>query len=187
MNIQPKLIQDCIDRDRRAEYTLYKTVYSYLMSICIRYVGQQELAREVLNLGYFKILTHLSEYNQNTPFKPWIRRIMINTLIDEYRKEKRTHQQLTFIENYTETENLYEINKAIEKMDVAQIYALINLLPPTSREVFNLFVFDDFSHKEIAIALGISEGTSKWHLNQARQKLKAGLEYKELITSFHHE
>ena len=187
MEIQPKLIQDCINRDRRAEYALYKVIYSYLMSICIRYTGQQELAKEVLNSGYFKILTHLSEYNQNTPFKPWIRRIMINTLIDEYRKEKRIHQQLTYVEDYTETNRYYEVNKAVERMDVAQIYALIAKLPPTTREVFNLFVFDDFSHKEIATALGMSEGTSKWHLNQARQKLKVELESKELITSFHHE
>jgi RNA polymerase sigma-70 factor (ECF subfamily) len=86
MNIQPQLIALCIKRDRRAEYELYKQVYSYLMSICMRYAKDRDMASENLNNGYLKILKNLTSYKPEVPFKAWIRRIMINTLIDEYRK-----------------------------------------------------------------------------------------------------
>lgn len=188
MIIQPQLIKDCIDQNKRAEYTLYKTLYSYLMSICIRYTKQEETAKEVLNIGYLKILNNLKQYDSLTPFKPWVRKIIINTLIDEYRKEQRHTQTVEYIEDYQENGNQFEINQAIEKFNVQDIYKLISQLPPTSREVFNLYVIDDYSHKEIAEILGMSEGTSKWHLNTARQKLRASLEKKELlITSDQHE
>ncbi|MGZ4089519.1 MAG: RNA polymerase sigma factor, partial [Bacteroidia bacterium] len=86
MNIQPELINECINRERRAEYAMYKATYSYLMSICIRYTRNSDKAKEILNMGFLKILDNLEKYRPEVPFKTWIRRIMINTLIDEYRK-----------------------------------------------------------------------------------------------------
>ena len=95
MNIQPKLINDCIDRDRKAEFELYKLTYSYLMSICIRYTKDSGKANEVLNMGFLKILTNLDKYQPEIPFKAWIRRVMINTLINEYKKEKKHYDRAT--------------------------------------------------------------------------------------------
>jgi RNA polymerase sigma-70 factor (ECF subfamily) len=91
MNIQPQLIALCIKQDRKAEYELYKLSYSYLMSICLRYSKDKDSASEMLNVGYMKILKHLTTYKSDIPFKAWIRRIMVNTLIDEYRKNKSEH------------------------------------------------------------------------------------------------
>jgi RNA polymerase sigma factor (sigma-70 family) len=178
MNIQPQLISDCIKRERRAEYELYKLTFSYLMSICIRYTRNQDSAREVLNMGFLKILNNLAKYDPNIPFKAWIRRIMINTLIDEFRKQKVHSANVQYVEDYHETADFTEVNKAIEKMDAARIYELIAKLPPMTQQVFNLFVIDGFGHKDIAQLLKMSEGTSKWHLNSARQKLKEMIENK---------
>lgn len=172
MNIQPQLIKDCIDGNRRAEYELYKESFSYLMSICVRYTRNRERAEEVLNLGFLKVLTNLKSYNAEFPFKAWIRKIMINTLINEYKKEKIHHENILYVEEYYETDKYSEINAALEKINAEQIYMFIAKLPPASSQVFNLYYIDGYKHREIAEMLGISEGTSKWHLNSAREQLK---------------
>lgn len=172
MIIQPNLIKDCINRDRRAEYALYKTLYSYLMSICYRYTHQKEMAEEMLNMGYLKILTNLSKYDPDLPFKAWVRRIMVNTLIDEYRKNKNLKNNISYVEEYYDTEAYSDTNSALKKLNAKEILQMIEKLPKASGQVFNLFAIDGYSHKEIAAMLEISEGTSKWHLNYARQKLK---------------
>ncbi len=174
-NIEQKLIKACIQRERKAEYELYKTTYSYLMSICIRYTKELDAAKEVLNLGFIKILNNLDKYRTEVPFKAWIRRIMINTLINEYKKEKIHYDRHLYVEDYHETNQYADLNKAISKINVDQIYVLIAKLPPASQQVFNLYCIDGYKHNEVAELLGISEGTSKWHLNAAREKLKVML------------
>ncbi len=172
MEIQQKLISDCINRDRRAEYELYKLTFSYLMSICIRYTKNEDRAKEVLNIGFLRIVTNLDKYKLEVPFKAWIRRVMINTLINEFKKEKIHYDNVQYVEDYYETDKYASINEAIAKIDAEQIYSFIAQLPPASQQVFNLYFVDGYKHKEIAEMLEISEGTSKWHLNSAREKLK---------------
>lgn len=176
MNIQPQLIASCIRHERKAEYELYRVAYSYLMSICMRYSKDRDTAAEMLNTGYMKILGNLHMYKSEVPIKAWMRRIMVNTLIDEYRKKKRERQHITYVEEYYDSTDYSEVNEALSKINCQQILQHINRLPEATRKVFNLFVIDGFSHKEIAAMLEISEGTSKWHLNAARQKLKEMIE-----------
>lgn len=172
MDIQQQLIEACIRGDRKAEYELYKVTYSYLMSICVRYTRNPDRAKEVLNIGFLKILTNLNKYNTEIPFKPWIRKVMINTLINEYKKEKVHSSNILYVEGYHESNQHIELNQAIKKINVEQIYAFIARLPPASQQVFNLYYIDGYKHKEISELLNISEGTSKWHLNFARERLK---------------
>jgi RNA polymerase sigma factor (sigma-70 family) len=172
MEIDLDLITACIRRERKAEYELYKVTYSYLISICLRYTNSRDEAREMLNIGFLKILYNLEKYKPEVPFKKWIRKVMINTLIDEYRKEKKHHENIEYVENYSDTTNHAELNEALVKMDVDQIHSLIVKLPPVSRQVFTLYVIDGFNHKEIAEMLDITDGTSRWHLNFSRTKLK---------------
>ena len=151
---------------------MYRLTYGYLMGICYRYVGSKEEAEEMLNIGFLKILNNLDKYRPEVPFKAWIRKVMINVLIDEYRKEKRHSEHIKYVDEYNESGDLTEVNDAMTKMNVEQIHVLIMKLPPMSRKVFNLYVIDGYMHKEIATMLNISEGTSKWHLNFSRGKLK---------------
>jgi RNA polymerase sigma factor (sigma-70 family) len=176
MNVQPQLIALCIKQDRKAEYELYKVVYSYLMSICMRYSRDKDSASESLNRGYLKILNNLSSYKPEIPFKAWIRRIMVNTLIDEYRKNKREREKMTYVEEYYDSSDFSEVNEALSRINYKHILDQINLLPEATKKVFNLFAIDGYSHKEIGEMLNISDGTSKWHLNAARQKLKEYIE-----------
>jgi RNA polymerase sigma-70 factor (ECF subfamily) len=119
-----------------------------------------------------KILTNLVKYDDTMPFKAWVRRIMVNTLIDEYRKNKTLKNNISYVEEYYDTEEYSETNSALHKLNAKEILLMIEKLPKASAQVFNLFAIDGFSHKEIGAMLEISEGTSKWHLNYARQKLK---------------
>lgn len=172
MNVDLDLITACINRERKAEYELYKSTYSYLMSICFRYTNSRENAEEMLNVGFLKALKNLDKYRPEIPFKTWIRKVMINVLIDEYRKEKKHHEHIEYVEEYTDTMDYAGQNSTIMKMDADQIHALIVKLPPMSQKVFNLYVIDGFNHKEIGSLLNMSEGTSKWHLNFSRNRLK---------------
>jgi RNA polymerase sigma-70 factor (ECF subfamily) len=176
MDIQHALIESCIKGERKAEYALYKATYSYFMSICIRYTHNQDRAKEVLNMGIYKVLTNLKSYKPEDPFKPWARKIMVNTLINEYKKEKHHSATINYVEEYYDNSDYSDLNAAVSKINADDIYAFIAQLPPASRQVFNLYFIDGFKHREIGEMLGISEGTSKWHLNAAREKLK------ELIT-----
>jgi RNA polymerase sigma-70 factor (ECF subfamily) len=172
MKVETEIITACISKDVRAEEELYRLTYSYLISICLRYTNSREEAREMLNIGFFRILTNLKKYKLETSFKAWIHKVMVNVLIDDYRKRKIQKERIQYIESYDEIDEDTEVNSALVKMDVEQIHALIMQLPPVSQKVFNLYAIDGFSHKEIGDMLGISEGTSRWHLNFSRQRLQ---------------
>ncbi len=176
MNIQPQLIALCIKQDRKAEYELYKLTYSYLMGICMRYSKDKDTASESLNMGFLKILKNLSTYKPEIPFKSWIRRVMVNTLIDDYRKNNRDREKVTYVEEYYDNSDFSDVNEALSRINYNQLLVQINMLPEATKKVFNLFAIDGYSHKEIGEMLMISEGTSKWHLNAARQKLKEYIE-----------
>jgi len=174
MNIEQELLRQCIGKERKAQFALYKQSYGFLMSICVRYCNNREDAQSLLNLGFLKMLNNLDKYKQEIPFGLWARRLMINTIIDEYRKNKKEKELLEYHDftDRNDDETLTETSDAIKRMDVQEIQQYIDKLPNISRRVFNLFVVDGFGHKEIAGMLGMSEGTSKWHLNNAREKLK---------------
>src|ERR1700739_2617816 len=138
MNIELDLITACINRERKAEYELYKRTYSYLLFICFRYTNSREEAKEMLNIGFYKILSNMEKYKPEVPFKSWIRKVMINVLIDEFRKKKNHQEHIEYVEEYYETQNHSELNNAMAKMDLESINKLIVKLPPMSREVFNL-------------------------------------------------
>jgi RNA polymerase sigma-70 factor (ECF subfamily) len=142
----------------------------------MRYSRDKDSASESLNLGYMKILKNLTSYKPEIPIKTWMRRIMVNTLIDEYRKNKREHEKVSYVEEYYDNSDFSEVNEALSKMSCKHIFDQVNRLPEATRKVFNLYVVDGYSHKEIGTMLDISEGTSKWHLNAARQKLKEYIE-----------
>lgn len=176
--VNQSLLKDAANGDRRAQFQLYKSCFSTLMSVCARYRRSEEDAVAMVNEGFLKIVTNLPCYSPERPFAAWIRRIMINTLIDDFRKNRKVHE---LIENqdFTEINNqdgLVDFNTAELQFEAGQLEALIRSLPPMSQKVFNLFAIDGYGHLEISELLGISDGTSKWHLSFARQRLREMLE-----------
>ncbi|MBT8219338.1 MAG: RNA polymerase sigma factor [Bacteroidia bacterium] len=166
----------CIQGDRRAQNELYKLCYGPLMSVCTRYKSDRDEAAAALNVGFLKILQNLNRYNKKAPFIAWIKRIMINTMIDDYRKGKKEKlvDHRDFSEPQYDVEGI-DFNQADLQFDADQILELIEELPTMTKRVFNLYAIDGYSHKEISKMLDMSDGTSKWHLSNARKKLKAKL------------
>lgn len=172
MTIELELITACLNNERKAQYELYKQTYGFMMSICRRYANSSYEADDLLNIGFLKVLTNLDKYQPKIPFAIWMRRVMINTIIDEYRKNVSHQEKMQYVEDYHDSSVTFDVNDALSNMNVDEIQKCIEQLPPTSQKVFNLFVIDGYSHKEIADLLKMTEGTSKWHVNFSRQKLQ---------------
>lgn len=177
MNPDPGLLKNCIKGKRRAQFELYKLCYPTLMGVARRYRNNEDETAAMVNTGFLKILNNLQKYTDGVPFQAWIKRIMINVLIDDFRKHKKEKERIT----YTETDTLIAEGKAVDFNEAEKIFnaeyieKIINRLPGMACQVFNLFAIDGYSHKEIALQLGISEGTSKWYLSEARKKIKEQL------------
>ena len=174
MNISAQLLADCQKGDRRAQFQLYQSCFSTLMSVGMRYKKDESESAAVVNEAFLKILKNLDKYKTNVPFQAWIRRIMINTVIDEFRKNRKVRELIehTDFEDFHNHDDLVTVNLADQNFEAEELEEMIKRLPPVSQKVFNLFAIDGYSHKEIGEMLGISDGTSKWHLSFSRKKLK---------------
>lgn len=163
-----QLIEGCCRRDRRSQHELYKHFYAYSMSICIRYVSQKEEAQAILNDGFLKVFLNIKRFDQGQPFKPWLRRILINTALNHIKKQ----QQFKMEVGMEEANHIPGPEEILSRLSYQEIIGMVQELSTAYRTVFNLYVIDGFKHKEIAEKLGISVGTSKSNLTRARTKLK---------------
>lgn len=163
------LLDGCRQNQRASQHRLFAMFYNYAMTIARRYTGNTEAAEEVVNDAFFKVFSKLHLYNGNQPFRFWLRRVVINTSIDRLRSTLNQHP-LTELQPWHDSLSEPGI---VEDMTREQVLAMLDLLPPSYRTVFNLFTVDGFSHEEIADTLGISVGASKSNLSRARQHLKA--------------
>ncbi|MDB5115555.1 MAG: polymerase sigma-70 factor, subfamily [Mucilaginibacter sp.] len=169
-----ELVKGCINNDRMAQEALYKLFYADMLRVCYSYLANKELAKEAFNTGFLKAFQSISSFNsEKGELGGWLRKIMIYSAIDLCRKELKfsTH---TISEQ--EQENIFISPSILEKLYFEDILSNIWLLPYATRTVFNLSVLDGFTHKEIGEQLNISEGTSRWHLAEAKRKLRELLE-----------
>ena len=171
--IDKKIIEACKKNDRRAQEKLYEWCYVKLMPMCARYHKNDEDARHILNIGFVKICKSLDKVGE-APFEAWVKRIIKNTIIDEFRKTKNYTQLVDIKETDRELEikSIKVENSIWSKLETDLIMGMLKRLPDVSRKVFNLFVIDGYSHKEIGDMLSFSDNTSKWHLSNARKQLK---------------
>ncbi len=174
MKIDAFLIKACLNEERKAQYTLYTQCYGFLMSICVRYMQDRDEAKDILNQGFYKILKNLDKYDTNIPFEAWSSKIMVNTIIDEYRKNKKRRELVEHIDTLLHVDNFSysEANEADEMFDAEAIELMLQSLPKLSRIVFSMYAIEGYKHKEIAENLGMSENTSKWHVSAARKRLQ---------------
>ncbi|RMD69306.1 MAG: RNA polymerase sigma factor [Bacteroidetes bacterium] len=173
------IIDGCRRGNRASQMKLYELFFSYAMSVCLPYARNREEAEEMVNDGFLKVFTRLDQYDGSLPFKPWLRRVMINTAIDYHRKH---HKQDSFdeLQDYHARELPPITNDALETLEYEDVIALLQQLTPGYRAVFVLYVLEGYSHQDIADELGISVGASKSNLAKARRKLQELLAQKEL-------
>jgi RNA polymerase sigma factor (sigma-70 family) len=166
------LIQGCKRNDRDSQRLLYQHYYSYALAICLRYSRSTAEAKEVVNDGFLKVFDKIDQYNVTLPFKAWLRKIMINASIDQYRKElKHAHQAPV-----ERAQLMHSQPEAVSNLSHEELIALVQKLTPAYRAVFNLYVIDGYTHREIGKLLNIAEGTSKSNLLKARENLRSMLD-----------
>lgn len=148
-----------------------------MMGICYRYSSNSDDARALVNQGYLKVLDHIEKYDQSQVFEAWLRTVTVRVCIDDFRKQKnyKSMIELHEHEHLDQYQVDFDLNEAETKIDLTHLELAMKSLPEMSKKVFNLFAVDGFSHQEISDQLGMSVGTSKWHVNAARTKLKTML------------
>jgi RNA polymerase sigma factor (sigma-70 family) len=150
---------------------LFRQQYNFAMTIAMRYSRDKQDAADIMSLAFVKVFKSIASFDESKGiFQSWLKRIIINEALDHIKQRNR------FINReLTANEEPVINNNVVEKIDAAEIMQMVKQLPPATHAVFLLYAVDGYSHKEIAKQLKISEGTSKWHLSEARKKLQQNL------------
>ena len=166
-----ELITGCARNERGAQAKLYELFYPRMMGMVRRYFPAQELAEEILNNGFLRAFQKIDNYGFKGSFEGWLRKIVFHAVSDYAKTQVKYSDNILLVEK-----DEFIIRDAASSLYYEDLMKLVFELPETARIVFNMYVFDDQSHKEISKYLGISEGTSKWYLSEARKTLKLKIE-----------
>lgn len=172
------LVEQCRMQSRSAQKSLYEIYSGRMLTICLRYLKNEDDAMEVLNNAFLKIFSKITQYKSEGSLEGWIKRIVINSAIDFVRGSKTYRKKFILTDEFSlygspdENDPADDLPEEAPYITTEQVFELVKELPPATRVVFNLYVVDEFKHHEIAEHLKISEGTSKWHLSNARKILK---------------
>jgi RNA polymerase sigma factor, sigma-70 family len=165
---EQEIVEGCIQNDRKFQEMLYKKHFQTMIGMCMRHTSDRETAMEIVNIGFLKVFKKLDTFTFSGSLEGWIRRVVYHCLSDYYRKNSRYLQFLVF-----EDRDVQVLDEPLSNMYAEDIMKMVDLLPPATQNVFRLFAIEGLSHAEIGEQENISVGTSKWHLNAAREKLKA--------------
>jgi RNA polymerase sigma-70 factor (ECF subfamily) len=173
------LIDGCLKGDRRSQQAIHKMFYGKMKVVCMRYTRDGDQAMDIVQEGFLKVFNNLEKYTGVGTFEGWVRRIMVNLAIDRFRRLKHDfvllgeNQNLEdWEENSTSEEEAENENEEIYSITPEQIIDAMQQLSPAYRTVFNLYVYEDYTHQDIAETLGISVGTSKSNYAKARKNMK---------------
>ena len=165
---EQQFVAALIRGDRQAQRVLYEEHYGPLMSVCQRYAGSEDEAMDLLHESFIKIFQKIGRYESGTALLAWMRRITVNTAIDQYRRNVRRRTE--------DIDTAYGISSdapdVFAQFGAREILAAVQQLPPTYRTIFNLYVVEGYSHKEIGAQLEITDSTSRSNLVKARGKLQ---------------
>lgn len=170
MNIDLLHIADgCRHQDRLMQKALYGLCYKDMMKLCYRYTNDIEIAATIFNDAMIKVYKSIGSYKEDGKLMPWIKKIVVNTCIDHVRKKAPIEIKEL---NDSNSQSAVIENEVLQKMSNTEIKKLINQLPANAAMVFNLYVYEEYNHNEIAALLKIPSGTSRYYLSEARRMLK---------------
>ena len=166
---EKELIEACINNDDRALKLLYEPFARKMMSVCLRYADNREMAEDFLQDGFIKVFSSIRSYSYEGSFEGWMRRIFVNTALEALRKNDllRNGVELNALEPQQEADY-----SAVEKISADELMELIAQLPLGFRTVFNMFAIEGYSHREIAETLNINESTSRSQYTRAKRLLQ---------------
>lgn len=162
------IIKNCKSGRLKHQEVLYKHFYGYAMGICLRYAYTKTDASEILNDSFLKVFKNIKHFNDELPFKPWFRKIIVNTAIDYYRKNARLLPTLEIEEVENEKFNV----DTIDTFTYNDLKKILDELPEPYRLIFNLYEIEGYTHQEIAVRVRLSESTSRSYLARAKKKLR---------------
>jgi len=162
------LVSECLKGNALYQKQLFEKYYGKMLTTCIRYTKDRDDAQDVLQDGMVKVFVNLSKFNFTCPLEAWIKRVIVNTAIDFYRKKSNQ----PFFEELDAVSELIDDSSILSDLNHAELLSLLNKLPNGYRIVFNMFAIEGYNHKEIAEQLNITEGTSKSQLSKAKQYLQ---------------
>lgn len=162
------LLAGCRQGERKAQEMLYHRLASNMYSVCLRYATSDFEAEDMLQSGFVKVFQSINQFRGEGSLEGWIRRIIVNTAIEIYRRNARKHQTVSIDHVFDQEQQTFDM----ERLEVGDLMKLIQQLPDGYRMVFNMYAIEGYSHKEIADALDITEGASKSQLSRARAWLK---------------
>ena len=162
-----ELVEGCARNDRRAQEALYRRFFPEMLRMCRRYTRDENTAIEILNNGFLRVYKKIHTFAFKGSLEGWVRRLVYHSMADYFRDNARYLNFLVF-----EDRDEAVPERGHEVFYEEDILKAVRTLPPASQEVFRLYAIAGYSHAEIAESLEISEGTSKWHLSTARQKLR---------------
>lgn len=174
-----QLIDGCKSGKRQFQNLLYQRYFRKMFAVCLRYSSNQAEAEDILQEAFVKVFKNISSYTGNGSFEGWMKRIMINTSLTQYQKNKRMgiNVDLEVVEPYlTDVDEKAEQSGVAVSLNAAQLIGLIQKLPVGYKHVFSMYALDGFTHQEIADSLGININTSKSQLSKARRYLQKEIE-----------
>jgi RNA polymerase sigma-70 factor (ECF subfamily) len=181
LNNEQLLIKGCITGERTNQTKLYNLFAPKMFGVCLRYARNREEAEEILQEGFLRVFTYIKSFKGNGSFEGWIRKIMVNCALSRFRNKSHLHPVLQLDAlGY----NVAGETDIASNLNAKELLTLIQTLPVGYRIVFNLYVFEGYKHREIAEALGISEGTSKSNLYDARAFLQKALTIKKKLVQY---
>lgn len=167
------IIKACIKGDRKAQKKLYLQFADRLYGVALRYAQNTDDAKDILQEGFIKIFNNLSQFKNEGSFEGWMRKVIVNTALERLRKQNR----MWLMDEFTVLEStVYNYEHILEDLNEKELIKIVQELSPKYKMVFNLYVIEGYSHKEIADKLQISEGTSKSNLSRAKEILKEKVE-----------
>lgn len=164
---EAEIVYRCLQQDVLAQNELYRRYAGKMMAVCMRYARNRDAAADIMQDGFVKVFINLKSFKGEGSFEGWIKRIMINTALKQYRKDLKFKNDVDIDSAYGVT---FE-SDIVSRLSAKELMGHIQELPDGYRTIFNLYVVEGFQHNEIGDLLGISEGTSKSQLSRARNYL----------------
>ena len=176
---EENLVDACKAGQRQAQKEMYDKFSGNMMTVCLRYSGTREEAEDILQIGFVKVFTNISAFNGTGSLEGWIRKVMVNTALESFRKKN----VLNGASDVTEINQSGHVrfNPIEDEMNAKELIKVIQKLPTGFRTVFNLYAIEGYNHMEIATLLNITEGTSKSQYSRAKEWLRAKLIKEHLV------
>lgn len=166
-----KIIGGCLKNRRKEQQQLYEYTYTSLAVVVSMYTKDNTERDWVFNAGMMKIYSRLTQFKRGTNYLGWARTILVFTAIDHHRKSL-THQTVDLATEVIVPQDFQVLNNALNDLEVEVIMSYIKKLPAREKTIFNLFIIEGYSHKEIEQLTGINQNTSKWILNKAKKQMQ---------------